>query len=183
MDEIRVDVLVVGGSLGGVAAAIRAGEMGATVALIEESDWIGGQLTSQGVCTPDENRWVESGGCTASYEQLRNRIRNHYKTGYKLRESGGAQEHFNPGNCWVSGLSVEPKVARAILTDMLAIPNLTVRLGIKVTEAERRINTISAIIGRDRDGSETRFTAPYILDATELGDLLPMAGIDHVIGA
>ena len=53
--DVRCDVLIVGGSLGGVAAAIQAGEMGASVILIEESSWIGGQLTSQGVCTPDEN--------------------------------------------------------------------------------------------------------------------------------
>src|SRR5205823_2981422 len=128
MNRVTCDVLVLGGSLGGVAAAIRAAEMGASVCLIEESDWIGGQLTSQGVCTPDENRWIESGGATACYQSLRRRIRNHYTQNYSLSETGKAQEHFNPGNCWVSGLSVEPKVARGLLTEMLAIPNLDLRL-------------------------------------------------------
>src|SRR5947199_1583635 len=59
MPDIECDVLVVGASLGGVAAAIRAAAMGSSVVLIEESQWVGGQLTAQGVCTPDENRWIE----------------------------------------------------------------------------------------------------------------------------
>ena len=34
--------------------------------LTEETDWIGGQLTSQAV-PPDEHPWIESFGCTAAY--------------------------------------------------------------------------------------------------------------------
>ncbi|MCY2960429.1 MAG: FAD-dependent oxidoreductase [Planctomycetota bacterium] len=44
---IRCDVLVVGGSFGGCAAAL--GASGLDVWVIEESPWIGGQVTSQGV--------------------------------------------------------------------------------------------------------------------------------------
>src|SRR5262245_38369141 len=113
MTELKCDVLVVGGSLGGVAAAMRAAEMGADVILIEESEWIGGQLTSQGVCTPDENLWIEQGGGTASYRALRERIRAHYRAN-GLSETGKRQEFLNPGSCWVSRVSFEPKVARAI---------------------------------------------------------------------
>src|SRR5579872_5930535 len=111
MNEVRCDVLIVGGSLGGVAAALRAGEMGARVALLEETDWIGGQLTAQGVCTPDENRWIESGGGTASYRAFRARAREHYRTRYRLSEAGAAPERLHVGGCWVSRLAVEPKVA------------------------------------------------------------------------
>ena len=32
-------------------------------------------------------------------------------------------------------------------------------------------------------GAQTVIHAPYILDATELGDLLDLAGVEHVIGA
>src|SRR5215467_12992549 len=118
MTELKCDVLVVGGSLGGVAAAMRAAEMGADVILIEESGWIGGQLTAQGVCTPDENRWIELGGGTASYRALREKIREHYRK-QGLSQKGKAQEFLNPGSCWVSRVSMDPKVARTILEDML----------------------------------------------------------------
>ena len=57
-------MLVVGGGLGGVAAALAAAERGARVLLSEETDWLGGQLTSQAV-PPDEHPWIEGFGCTA----------------------------------------------------------------------------------------------------------------------
>src|SRR5439155_875237 len=54
--EIACDVLVAGGGTGGIAAALAAaratplpGRRGFTVCLLEETDWIGGQLTAQGV--------------------------------------------------------------------------------------------------------------------------------------
>ena len=58
--ERRTEVLVVGGGLGGVAAALAALELGAQVVLTEEFDWLGGQLTTQGVPL-DEGPWIESG--------------------------------------------------------------------------------------------------------------------------
>jgi NADPH-dependent 2,4-dienoyl-CoA reductase/sulfur reductase-like enzyme len=59
--ELRCDILVAGGGTGGVAAALAAAEAGRSVILTEETDWVGGQLTSQAV-PPDENRWIESFG-------------------------------------------------------------------------------------------------------------------------
>ena len=44
--ELKVDILIVGGSLGGCAAAIAATSLGKKVVMTEETDWIGGQLTS-----------------------------------------------------------------------------------------------------------------------------------------
>ena len=43
------DVLIIGGSLGGVAAALAVARWGHTVILTEETNWLGGQLTAQGV--------------------------------------------------------------------------------------------------------------------------------------
>ena len=44
--ELKVDILIVGGRLGGCAAAIAATSLGKKVVMTEETDWIGGQLTS-----------------------------------------------------------------------------------------------------------------------------------------
>jgi NADPH-dependent 2,4-dienoyl-CoA reductase/sulfur reductase-like enzyme len=54
----RTNVLIVGGGLGGVAAALAATRRGASVMLSEETDWLGGQLTTQGV-PPEEHPWIE----------------------------------------------------------------------------------------------------------------------------
>ena len=52
--EYKADLAIIGGGLGGCAAALAAARNGLRVILTEETDWIGGQLTSQAV-PPDEN--------------------------------------------------------------------------------------------------------------------------------
>ncbi len=49
------DVAIVGGSLGGIAAAHQAMQSGATTCLIELTPWLGGQVSSQGVSAIDES--------------------------------------------------------------------------------------------------------------------------------
>ena len=78
---MKTDILVVGGGTGGVAAALSAAARGKRVVLTEEMDWIGGQLTSQGV-PPDEHPWIESFGCTARYRLFRQRVRQYYQQFY-----------------------------------------------------------------------------------------------------
>lgn len=73
MREIYADVAVIGGGLGGCAAALAAAKRGKRVVLTEETYWIGGQLTSQAV-PPDEHPWIEQFGCTRSYRQFRNGV-------------------------------------------------------------------------------------------------------------
>ena len=48
------DVVIAGAGTGGFSAAIQAARLGAKVALIEETDWIGGQMAAAGVSTMDE---------------------------------------------------------------------------------------------------------------------------------
>ncbi|MEN9204168.1 MAG: FAD-dependent oxidoreductase, partial [Thermostichus sp. DG02_1_bins_55] len=49
------ELVVVGGSLGGVAAAGHAMRAGVQTCLIELTPWLGGQITSQGVSAIDES--------------------------------------------------------------------------------------------------------------------------------
>ena len=66
--EMKADIVILGGGLGGCAAALAAAQSGHTVILTEETDWLGGQLTSQAV-PPDEHPWIEQFGCTATYRR------------------------------------------------------------------------------------------------------------------
>jgi hypothetical protein len=185
MSEIHCDVLIVGGSLGGVAAALRAATMGAQVCLVTETDWMGGQLTSQGVCTPDENPWIETTGCTLAYRDFRRRAREHYRRAYRLSAKGKRQARFNAGNNWVNGtFAVEPLVALALLREMLApFSNLTVLTGTQVVQAEVAGDTVTSLGAVGPGGAQTRFFAPMVLDATDLGNLLPLAGVEHQLGS
>src|SRR5919197_1995945 len=105
-------VLVVGGGLGGVAAAIAAADRGARVLLTEETGWLGGQLTAQAVPL-DEHPWIERFGCTARYRALRDGIRAHYRERYPLTAAARARPDLNPGSATVSRLSCEPRAALA----------------------------------------------------------------------
>jgi len=58
MDYLTCDVAVIGGSLGGIAVALAACDAGMNVILTEATDWLGGQITSQGVSALDEHRGV-----------------------------------------------------------------------------------------------------------------------------
>ena len=59
--DLKADVVIVGAGLGGVAAALAALQHGLSVVLTEETDWVGGQISQQGV-PPDEHEWIESHG-------------------------------------------------------------------------------------------------------------------------
>src|SRR4028119_2112020 len=101
MKELQTDILIVGGGVGGCAAALAAAASNLRVVLTEESDWIGGQLTSQAT-PPDEHGWIESFGCTRSYRRMRDAVRKYYKTNYPLTKKAEANPFLNPGNGWVS---------------------------------------------------------------------------------
>src|SRR5262245_22847484 len=99
--EIVPDLAILGGGLGGCAAALAALRAGRTVVLTEPTDWIGGQLTAQAV-PPDEHPWVEQFGVNASYRELRQGIRDHYRRHYPITAEALAARSFNPGNGGVS---------------------------------------------------------------------------------
>ncbi|MFM8335436.1 MAG: FAD-dependent oxidoreductase, partial [Opitutaceae bacterium] len=117
--ELAADLVIIGGSLGGCAAALAATRRGLRVIMTEETDWIGGQLTSQAV-PPDENALIETVGGTRSYLELRQRIRDYYSRNFPLSEKARANPRLNPGNGGVSRLCHEPRVALAALTELLA---------------------------------------------------------------
>lgn len=187
MHEAQTDILIVGGGLGGVAAALAAAKLGRQVIMTEETDWIGGQITSQGV-PPDENPWIEQFGATASYRRFREGVRDYYRRNYPLLPGPRSDPRLNPGQGNVSRLCHEPRVALAVMEEMLApwITNgqLQVWLNTIPTAVEMDGDRVRAVTLRDTlTGDEAVVSAPYVLDATETGDLLELGNIEHVLGA
>lgn len=185
--EDRADLVIVGGGVGGCAAALAACRAGLRVVLTEETDWIGGQLTSQAV-PPDEHPWIESFGCTRSYREFREGVRNFYRQHYPLTPEAKNTRQFNPGNGSVSRLCAEPRVALAVLEQLLA-PHvsggrLRVLLNHVPVSADMDGDRVKAVTVKPVDDGRARvLTAPYFIDATELGDLLPLTRTEFVIGA
>src|SRR5438046_567034 len=95
--ELEADLVIIGGSLGGCAAALAAARNGLRVILTEETDWIGGQLTSQAV-PPDEHPWIEAFGATRLYRAYRSAVRDYYRRNYPLTEEARSRWQLNPGD-------------------------------------------------------------------------------------
>ena len=187
MKELDADVLIVGGGLGACSAALSVAEAGHSVVMTEETDWIGGQLTSQAV-PPDEHGWIEEFGCTSSYRRLRNRVRQYYQDFYPLTASARASKYLNPGRGWVSPLCHEPRVALAALESMLAPFVSSGRLRIL---RKHRVSGVEGIPGdrlgavhlyAEETGKTKTVSARYFLDATEMGDVLPLSATEYVTG-
>ena len=185
--ERKADALVVGGGLGGFAAALALARNGLNVILTEETDWIGGQLTAQAV-PPDEHPWVESFGITRSYREFRSRVRDYYRRNFPLTAEARQKPDLNPGNGNVSRLCHEPRVALAVLYEMIAQflsgGRISVLLNYKPVSVDRIGDRIESVtLENQRENRRVTIGAPYVLDATELGDLLPLSGTEYVTGA
>lgn len=185
--KLSADVVIVGGGLGGVASALASLRNGLSVVLTEETDWIGGQISQQGV-PPDEHPWIETHGATQLYRDYRNAVRDYYKRNYPLTEKAKANKYLNPGEGSVSKLCHEPKVAVSVMTDMLApymsTGKLTLLLEHKALSASVTGNKVKTVnITNLKTKEVVTLAAPYFVDATELGDLLPMTGTEFVTGA
>jgi len=185
--ELEADVVIIGGGLGGCAAALAALRNGLNVIMTEETDWIGGQLTSQAV-PPDEHRWIETHGATALYRQFRQQIREYYRRHYPLTDAARGREFLNPGDGGVSRLCHEPRVALAVLLELFnpyfSTGRFTLLLNHKAIGAEVTGDTVKAVKVRNRqNGKEYLLKSPYFIDASELGDLLPLTGTEFRIGA
>lgn len=189
--QTRTQVLIVGGGTGAVGAALAIARRGGECIVTEPTDWIGGQLTSQAV-PPDENRWIEGAegvqSATRSYLDFRQRVRQWYRDHRPLTDSALNNPRLNPGNGWVSHLCCEPRIAHQVLRQMLAEHVAAGRVKVLLNH-----EPVAAETDRDRVNSVTFFSTPsagqvtieadYFLDATELGDLYPLAGIEYLAGA
>ncbi|MEG5062669.1 FAD-dependent oxidoreductase [Microcoleus sp. B3-A4] len=101
------DILVAGGGLAGAATAYEGLLAGRTVCLTEITDWVGGQISSQGTSALDERETQRSLlFYPRGYLELRGRIEQHYG-------------RLNPGGCWVSYSCFMPYDGHKILFNIL----------------------------------------------------------------
>lgn len=185
--EVSADLVIIGGGLGGFAAALAALRNGLRVVLTEETDWIGGQLTSQGV-PPDEHSQIEKSGANRSYREFLTGVRDFYRQNYPLIDSARAKSNLNPGNGNVSRLCHEPRVAVAVLEAMLApyrssgqLVLLTEHLVVSADVEHDQVNAVQ--VESVLSGQQRVLVGKYFIDATELGDLLPLTKTEFVTGS
>lgn len=189
--SLKIPVLVLGGGVGGAAAALSLASHGVRCIVTEPTRWLGGQLTSQAV-PPDENKWIEGTdgvtSATRSYLKFRELVREHYRNQANLTEAAKNNPRLNPGGGWVSHLCFSPRIGHRVLMDMLA-PHIasgtvTVLTGHEPVSADTQGHRVTHVTLHNlADGDEVIIEPGLILEATELGDLYTLANIEHSIGA
>lgn len=183
----KYDIIITGGSIGGVLAAKSACEMNHRVLLIERTKWVGGQFTSQAV-PPDEHPFIESFGCTKTYREFREQVRHYMKDHYPVKPHVKDLKAWNPGHASVSRLSAPPRVFlhlfEQMLTPYITKGTLTVLLEHEVVDAMSQHDEVKQISIKDiHRNAIFEVEALYFLDATDTGELLPLTGTEYVYGA
>lgn len=103
------NVVVVGGSLGGVAAAAQAMAGGGRTCLIELSPWLGGQISSQGVSALDESlKMRQRRNFSPSWVEFRRLIEHQTVTLPALGASAETITVEAINRCWVGTLCFPP---------------------------------------------------------------------------
>ena len=155
------DIIIAGGGMSGVSAAIQATRLGASVLILEPTSMLGGQATAAGVSTMDDmSRLNESG----IYREFMNRVRSHYSA---MRKSIAT-------SYWkTDGKAFEPKIGSDILKDMAKSADIIYHSEITSVKSSSDGKIITA---KTPQGSKD-FTCKILIDATEYGDVIPLAGL------
>ncbi len=178
------DIIIAGGGMGGIAAAIQASHMDMNVLIVEKSNMLGGQATAAGVSTMDDLSRKRSG----LYREFMNRIEEYYSERGKsiltcYWNSGGSLE-----------AAFEPFIGHRILSDMARgedAPDILFHSEIIAVGSEKVIASnengisdnlrINSVIIQTPNG-KLNIACKVLIDATEYGDILPISGADYRAG-
>jgi flavin-dependent dehydrogenase len=163
----KYDIVIAGAGTGGTSAAIEAARLGARVALLEETDWIGGQASAAAVSTMDEgdNLTPPSG----LYREFLSRLDAYYLARGKSVATCYWQDN---SHCF------EPSAVRKILGEMITEinSNATSKGHIDLYLQDRVVRVLSD--GNTVTGVVTKrgltLQSKILIDATEYGDVLPL---------
>jgi hypothetical protein len=172
--EQTVDVVVVGAGTGGISAAIQAARLGAQVALLEETDWIGGQMTASADATMDEGNSpiTQNSGLYAEFIE---RMHAYY---IARNKPVGTCYGKDQNHCY------EPFAIQKILLAMIGDVNDGKKKQISVYLRERVVK----VLGTEQmvTGVVTQkkhvFHSKIVIDATEFGDVLPLTPAAYRMG-
>jgi hypothetical protein len=171
-DHIQCQVLVYGGTVAGIAAALAAAQMGCETVLIERGDHFGGMMAS-GLGAPDTLREKAFGGIFAEF--LR-QTREHY-----IEKYGRESDQYRLTH---DGLFMEPHVAESILDEMIRSRRcLRSMKRLELIEVVKRENRVTGSVYRNRDtGEKISVSHEVAIDGTYEGDFAAATGVEYRVG-
>ncbi len=159
------DVLIIGGGTSGVSAGISSARMGVQTMIVEESEWLGGMLTSAGVSATDGNYRLPSG----FWGEFKDSLINYYGGADKLQTG------------WVSNVQFEPSVGNKILQQIASQEkNLTILFKSSL-KSIKKVDKKWVVVIETPNKTITLYPK-IVVDATELGDVAVACGVQYDVG-
>lgn len=181
--ERAFDIVVYGGTSGGVMAAVQAARMGKTVALVCPETHLGG-LSSGGLGWTDTGDKEVIGGLAREFYH---RVWQHYQNPNAWRWQR-AEEYGNrgQGTSAVDGAKrtmwiFEPHVAERIFEDLVSEHDVLVFRDAWL-DRERGVRKSGARVASITTMSGDRYAGSFFIDASYEGDLMAAAGISYRVG-
>ena len=176
--NLSYDIIIAGAGTGGSSAAIEAARLGMSVALLEETDWVGGQMLAAAVTSMDEGTANRESGI---YKQFIDRIKAHYAA---MGKSIGTCYWSTNTRCF------EPGVGKAVLEDMLAEESgIDLYLRTRVTAVNWHQQGGYQVVTGVEATAETggapvlyQFDGDIVIDASEYGDLMALGPTQYRAG-
>jgi hypothetical protein len=187
-DPVECDLLVVGGNESGAAAAVQAARLGVPrVVLVNDTEWLGGQFSAEGV------------GCLDEWTLYRGKRVNFPRSGLfleivrEVRKRNAARYGVaNPGNAWCGTETVEPAAAAKLFADLIAPyqnpPPGVGRITYLRSWEPARVRTEGGAV------TAVEFTAPgdpkkaltvaakLTIDCSDWGDVVRLSGAKYAAG-
>ncbi len=185
-NDLRCDLLIVGGGESGCAAAVQAARMGVgSILLVNDIDWLGGQFSAEALVAIDENTHVSG----VRHEQpiprhgLFKEVIDRIEA-LNLKKYGVAR----PGNTRTI-TTTRPSDAARVFEDLLQPYVESGRLRIvrgahpvaaTMDDAGRALKAVR--FKSDKTGKTFNVHAKLTVDASDWGDVIKLAGAEHAFG-
>jgi hypothetical protein len=172
------DLIVYGGTCGGISAAVQAARMGKSVVLIEPGKHLGG-MTSGGLGATDIGNKAAIGGIAREFYR---RVRRHYDndaawTQERRADFKGRGHEPKEDTAW----TFEPHVAAAVFNQLLTEQNVPVVIGQRLDLAKGVTMDGPRIVSARMESGEA-YRGKMFIDATYEGDLMAKAGVAYHVG-
>lgn len=196
-EEIETDLLIVGGTESGWAAAIQAARLGVSkIVIVHDGQWLGGQFTEQALACVDENKGVGKVGWGVDWHPMK---RSFHRFGL-FKELMDRIEAFNtakygspmPGLPYHGPSTFRPAEAEAIFRQMLdpylqsgQIKFVTQHYPIRADVVRagsdpKLVGMWFAPLGRSQ--ADLHILATLTIDASDWGEAIQVSGAEFEYG-
>ena len=197
-EEIKTDLLIVGGTESGWAAAIQAARLGVPkITIVHDGRWLGGQYTEQALACVDENKGTGDVGWGVDWHPMK---RSFHRSGL-FKELMDRVEAFNeekygdpmPGRPYHGPSTFRPVEAEAIFREMLqpyidsgqvelVLNHYTVKADVDRSGKHPKLTGLWFAPLEGEKQPKLHVTAKMTIDASDWGDAIQVSGTAYVCG-